>query len=441
MNPLLIIFVAAAAASGLSWPPEGNMDAQSSPQLLLPTETLLDGVEIAKTAPLIDLRYYDCQTYEPKPGVWSHWGDGSVTGDVYYSAIGDHSSPSGNAFVYAYDAASKELRKLVDLKSILKQPEGRYSPGKIHSEINLGSDGWLYFSTHRGSTKIAFHETANFQGDWILRHHPKSGKSEILAHAPLPMQCMPCGTLDPERLIFYAGTADGLNEKQPQFLAYDLKKREILFSSEQGPARAMIRSRSGLIYFHAQKSGPAPLLRFDPDSPGDGLVPTSASVGLRAATGETSKGRVYTADGGELWEFQTNRETARKLGSLAVGAKDYITSLDLDPKTERYLYYVPGSHGGAEKDGSPLVQFDLKTGTRKVIAFLHPFVYERIGFVPMGSYSLAVSEAGDKVFITWNGNRGASPDQIAGNAKPRIKFNTCALTVVHIPASERLDAD
>ena len=29
------------------------------------------------------------------------------------------------------------------------------------------------------------------------------------------------GLLDPDRLIFYAGTADGMNKKQPQFLAYD----------------------------------------------------------------------------------------------------------------------------------------------------------------------------------------------------------------------------
>ena len=48
-----------------------------------------------------------------------------------------------------------------------------------------------------------------------------------------------------------------------------------------------------------------------------------------------------------------------------------MTSLDVDP-TGRYLYYVPGAHGDAEKDGSPVVQFDVRTRSKKVIAFLHP---------------------------------------------------------------------
>ena len=34
---------------------------------------------------------------------------------------------------------------------------------------------------------------------------PPRGKTEIVAHAPLPKQCMPTSVLDPERMIFYAG--------------------------------------------------------------------------------------------------------------------------------------------------------------------------------------------------------------------------------------------
>ncbi len=435
MNTSLTVLHFVAAA--LTWPPTGEVVSGSSPTLLQPTATLREGVEIAKTPPNVDVLFYDCQTYEPNPGVWSVWGDGCVVDRVYYSAIGDHSSPSGNAFVYAYDFAARELKRLTDLKSVLRQPPGRYTPGKIHSELRLGSDGWLYFSTHRGSTKIAFHETANFQGDWILRLNPATGASEIVAHAPLPMQCLPCGTLDPDRLIFYAGTADGLNETAPRFLAFDLKNRRTLFFSDRGPARAMIRAKSGQIYFHTSKKGPAKLLRFDPDAPERGLTPIEAEIGLRAASQETRAGKVYTVDRDEMWEFDTVAETARSLGATAVGEKNYITSLDLDPKTERYVYYVPGAHGGAEKDGSPLVQFDLRTGARKVVAFLHPFVFQQCGYIPMGSYSVAVSPGGERVFITWNGNRGTTPEELAGGKK-RIRFNTCALTVVHIPESERV---
>jgi len=50
--------------------------------------------------------------------------------------------------------------------------------------------------------------------------------------------------------------------------------------------------------------------------------------------------------------------------------------------------------------------------------------------VGRGTYSSAVSPEGDKVYLTVNGNCGGASDG-------RIRFNTCALFVVHVPQSER----
>ena len=424
--------------AALTWPPSlpdnSTIHTGSSDLLLQPTETLKEGVEIAKAAPKVEFLYYGCQAYDPEGGLWSSWGDGLVVGDTYYSSIGDHCKVEGNAFLYAYNSKTKGLKESMDLKSVLKQPPGQYVPGKIHSRIDMGKDGWLYYSTHRGSTRIAFMPEANFKGDWILRHHPGSGRTEVVAHAPLELQSLPCGQLDPDRLIFYAGTADGLKKKDPQFLAYDIQGRKVLFSSDQGPARSMVLARStGKLYFHTSNSGAAQLLRFDPGNPG--LTPINATVGLRAASEETRKGIVYTVDRDQLWAFDSKTETAKELGKTAVGTNDYITSLDLDPKTQRYLYYIPGAHGGAHRDGSPLVQYDLKTNTRKVICFLHPYLHKATGYIPMGAYMSAVSADGDKVYITWNGNRGVTQEDL--DAGKNFKFNTCALTVIHIPEPER----
>ena len=77
------------------------------------------------------------------------------------------------------------------------------------------------------------------------------------------------------------------------------------------------------------------------------------------------------------------------------------------------------------------MQFDVKTRTRKVVAFLHPYYFEKYGYTLLGTFGTAVSPEGDKVYISWNGNRGAS----IGDR--RVRFNPCALTVVHIPESER----
>ena len=83
-----------------------------------------------------------------------------------------------NALVVEYDPAKKTFRTICEIKKTLQLKEGMYVPGKIHTTLTMGSDGWLYFGTHRGAVNIT--STAQgYNGDWILRCHPESGKSEI----------------------------------------------------------------------------------------------------------------------------------------------------------------------------------------------------------------------------------------------------------------------
>ena len=419
-----------APAENLSWPPKlpdgVSRVTHTSPAFLKPTATLKGGVTIARTPPAIDFLYYPGQTYPGNP--WSNWGDALVVGERHYSAIGDHKGPDGNAFLYEYDTATRELRRIVDVTRLLNLPAGHYTPGKIHSRIDRGAGGWLYFATHRGSTRVTI-DKYHYRGDWILRHHPATGKTEIVAHAPLPYQCIPTSHFDAERSIFYGGTAAGdYQDKRVMFFAYDVGARKVLYSAYEGPYRAIMLARSGRVYYTREDG--TPLKRFDP---GTGKPPVALPVrlGLRAATRETPQGYIYTAGrDGELWAFSTRTETAESLGSAAVGVQTYITTLDADP-SGRYLYYVPGAHGGSERDGAPVVQYDIARRRKKIIAFLHPFFRDRYGYTPLGTFGTALSTEGDRLFITWNGNR-SGPDR-----RGRLPFDTCALTVVHIPASER----
>ena len=89
------------------------------------------------------------------------------------------------------------------------------------------------------------------------------------------------------------------------------------------------------------------------------------------------------------------------------------------------LYYVPGAHGGSEQDGSPVVQFDVRTKQKKVIAFLNPFYSNKYGFTVKGTFSSALDPKGDTLYITWNISRGSRA------------WDSCGLTVIHIPESER----
>jgi hypothetical protein len=403
----------------------------TSDEFLKAPATLREGVAVATAAPTIDFLYFPGQTYPGRP--WSNWGDGVAANGRYYTAIGDHLAPGGNAFVFEYDPAARTFKQLVDVRRLLNLPEGHYTPGKIHTWLDLGGDGWLYFATHRGSEGAT--TTANhYTGDWIIRCHPTTGKAEVVAHAPVPKHSIPCSVLDPERLIFYGGTAAGreVTDEGIRFLAYDLKNRKVLHVAPDGPSRAMIFARStGRVYYTpgSEKADTGTLVRFDPATGGP---PTKlrADIGIRAATKETPQGVVYTVSQGQggrdahLYAFDVKTEKVEDLGPAAAAGNTYVASLDADP-SGRYLYYVPGAHGGSDKDGTAVVQFDTKTRRRKVIAFLHPFYQQKYGCTPVGTYCTAVDPAGDKLYVTWNVNRG-------GRA-----WDCCALTAIHIPESER----
>lgn len=400
----------------------------SSPAMLKPPETLQPGVAIAKTPPTVDFMYFPGQDYEGKP--WSNWGDSLAVGGKYYASIGDHLAPQGNAFVYEYDPQTMKLRLLADVQKVLKMPEGHYVPGKIHGRLDMGSDGWLYYSTHRGSPRVT-NDQYFYKGDWIFRTNPATAETEIVVQGPVPKHCIPNTVLDPERLIFYGGTAagEGGEEDGVQFFAYDCKSRKLLYSGPDGPARYMMFAASTGRLYYVPGKGESPLMRYDPAAGGP-PVKIDGQIGVRAATQETPQGLIYTASLGQgglqatLYSFNTQNERVKSLGPAAVGSQSYVATIDADP-SGRYLYYVPGAHGGSERDGSAIVRFDTQTRTKKVIAFLHPFYQDKYGCIPKGTYSVAVDPEGDKLYITWNVSRGSRA------------WDCCALTVVHIPASER----
>jgi len=409
----------------------------TSPVFLKATTELREGVTIAKTPPTVDFMYYPGQNYPGKP--WSNWGDSVAADGKYYSGIGDHlaigakesgDNGTGTGHVFEYDPATKKLRELVNTTKVLNMPAGHYTPSKIHSRIDMGSDGKLYFSTHRGSPKAAA-DVNHYLGDWIFSCDPKSGKTEVVSLVPVPKHSCPNSVLDPDRLIFYGGTAAGPDSEHQEiwFFAYDLKNKKLLYSGPNGPARYMMFARStGRLYYVAGNSE-GTLMRYDPQVGGP-PVALDKQMGIRAATQETADGMIYTVSQGQgspdsqFWSFNTKTEEIKELGSAPVGTQSYIASLDVDP-TGRYLYYNAGAHGGSERDGTPIVQFDIKTKQRKVIAFLHPFYQEKYGCALKGTYGSAIDPAGDKLYITFNVSRGTRA------------WDCCGLAVVHIPESER----
>ena len=406
---------------------------------------LQPGVSVATAAPTVDFLFFPGQDYPGNP--WSNWGDSLVVDGKYYASIGDHHSlgekrstdRSGNAFVFEYDPQTKSLRQLVDLQKLLNLPAGHYTPGKIHSRIDLGSDGWLYFATYRGGngTTDEFH----YQGDWIIRLHPKTGKAEIVVRGAVPKHGIQTSVLDPQRMIFYGGTRAGSlspigknrGQNDELFFAYDLKSQRLMYS---GPKRdcwpwPIFAQSTGRTYFVQGLGDEAALVRYDPKQSAPPVKIAGPTAFEGASTAETPQGFVYTASINKatrtesLWSLNTKTEEIQELGPACIGETPrMVASLDAD-STGRYLYYTPGAHGGSELDGTPIVQFDVRTKRRKVIAFLNPLYDEKYGCTLKGTYSSALSADGSTLFVTWNVSR---------NSKV---WDCCALTVIHIPESER----
>ncbi len=269
----------------------------TSEEFLKAPETLKAGVLVAKTPPTVDFLFYPGQDYPGKP--WSNWGDSVTSGGKYYSAIGDHLAigskgdgehGTGTAHVFEYDPKTKSLKELVDLAAFLKRPQGHYTPGKIHTQLGMGRDGWLYYATHRGSPKATTDEF-HYKGDWIFRTHPETGKTEIVVHAPVPKHSVPTAVLDPDRLIYYGSTAAAFDLKDEgiQFFAYDIKNRKLLYSGPDGPARSMILARSTGRVYYVPGSAEGELMRFDPETGQPPQKVAGSHIGIRAATDETQR--------------------------------------------------------------------------------------------------------------------------------------------------------
>jgi hypothetical protein len=295
-----------------------------------------------------------------------------------------------------------------------------YRPGEMQSRIDLGRDGWLYYCTDRGSP-TATHDGNGWKGEWILRTNPKTAESEIVAQWPVDRHTMPCSLLDPEREMLYVGTAVGRDapNQKIQFFAFDLKTRKIKYQCDDGPYRVLFISptHGGRVYWEGKC--------YDPTT----NTVTAANVpNVRSATRETPQGLIYGTSGtkADMWSYDPRKDELKQLGNIGVGTQEYISSIEADP-TGRYLYYVPGAHGGAMKDATPIVQYDVKTAKRKVLAFLGPYFHEKYGYTLDGSFGNALDEKGERFFISWDGWR---------NGQPR-GWESAAITVVYIPKEER----
>jgi hypothetical protein len=453
---------------------------------------------VAKTPPTVTLFFHDRLGPDAAlRRLWSSWGDIGLASDGRaYCGIGDHhSDKEGDArcFIYCYDPRRNTLEQVVDMNQVVPPKPGRPSWSKVHAKIDEGVDGKIYFSCTLNDGNRAKDPTYQWDqdlpGGQLYQYDPATGKTVVFLTLPAP-RCTATSLYDRERNLWWCNLEAG---KGNALWAVDLKSKKEVFKGPDGSVgfnRAIGLARDGSIYFNgvsdaeatierakaaaaeatekakadaatgkdakakararaaeiaaalkeataeAQKGQRTPLMKYNAAT--GKIVATKAAFvgvpGLRCISRQADDGTFYgvTYSSNELFRYSTKDDSLKMLGPSWLGGT-YTTVIELSPD-ERYLYYLPGAHGGAHKNGTPVIQYEIATGTQKVLAFLGPAFAAAHEYTPSGTYGVKLTPDGGTLYVNFNGDPS---DRFLVDKMRQDGFGLTSFAVIHIPAAER----
>lgn len=446
-----------------SWPPalkgavNGTVTVSSSDFLKIPESVRksmkLEGAApfiMAKRPPTVELAYHGNLPDRALNGTgWSAWGDICVASDgKVYSGIGDHGDDVGGAghtYIYCWDPSTKTLKQVADANKVAGVQSGDPSFSKVHARIFEGKDRKIYFSCtlNDGGTSAQVKWTPRIPGGLIYQYDPQSEKTAVIGN--MPRAATATTLLDYERNILYCCLEGKIDPPSSAALAaFDLEKPGFVYESaadEIVADRNMALDKNGVVYFNG-KGGK--LWKYDPRT--TQISPTGigfpklkdegveAQPTMRSSTIESKDGWIYgtTMGPGRLFRYRPSENKIELLGPDFLQS-EYTTVTVLSPD-ERFLYYLPGSHGSAFKSGTPVIQYEIATGQRKILAFLQPVFEKQHAYVPSGTYGVKLSADGSTLYVNFNGHarNDVRPDKML-----EIGFGLTSFAAIHIPESER----
>lgn len=398
---------------------------------------------VAQTAPVVDIAWHSGLPDAANNGTgWTSWGDIAVASDGrVYCGIGNHGrndklpeEGGGYAFVYRFDPATKKLEKVVDVNAVVGVRAGDPTWTKIHAGILEAGDGQIYFTCtlNDGGRSFKTVWSPHVPGGQLFRYDPQSGKTSIVG--TFPGEVTPTTRLDKERGLWFANMEGKTAATDVALTVFDLRKNEIVYRSENTLVKAsrnLALARDGSVFFN----GDGGLWKWDVATK---TAKTTAScfpekLTMRSSTPQTKDGFIYgtTSAPGLLFRYDSAADKLEMLGPDFLKG-DYTTVTVLSPD-EKFLYYLPGAHGGAMKIGTPVVQYNIATGERKVLAFLREGIEKATGYTPAGTYGVKMSSDGATLYVNFNG----SPVEADPAIRHAKGFGLTAFAAIHIPPSER----
>lgn len=437
----------------------GRMYTDTSPDFLaVPTDYPdLRDFEVAKTSPTVDfgiIRGYDPwflpMLYTDNPrvgGVWEGYGDVTKGPDgKFYFSIGDHRSYDGNAYIVRYDPKTKTHALVVDLRKTMHWTPKDYADSKIHGDLDIDPKGNLWFLTYFGPFPTKEEWDTVYNGSRLFHYNVADGKLTDYG-IPLEGSTWPYYNYDWQRGVFFA-----VAEENGMVFAWDAKNRRTLYAG--APAHGISWHRRCTMFDHDTGIFYSTDTVTHPDGEryrgeqrfvswtrrNNVFTRMNAAVPANPATGKPNPIRSHTeyktADGafwcfsenGAFFKFFPAEDRTELIGPNWGREGNYTANMCQSPKL-RYIYYLPGVGSRAMPLGTPLVQYDTRTGKKKVLAFLNRFYLEKYGYNAGAPYGLELDAKGESIFFHVGG--GFAPD------RDNPKFIRPAMFQVHIPASER----
>lgn len=393
-------------------------------------------------------------------GPWACWSQATFDSRTgrFYSCIADHGKYGGHIYPVEYDPAAKTVRCLPEINRALGRGLSTFTDGKVHGWLDLYPTSrtqrpHLWFCTYWAKYPEPDEEdyASGYSGGHIMSCDPLTG-DYVDYGVPLKRASWPFHRLDTKRGILYAV---GMFS---EFLAWDVNAQRTLWAGYLPDGMAwyvrafLIDEETGMVYCANghERDPERHFLKYNPFTNRFSRlachVPatTSPPSELDRDLGPYAPMRAHTAhrgpDGlfwcvtlsGQLFTFDPVTEEIVDKGPNWCGQQRYTGSMARSPGG-RYLYYAPGAHGHGYSDGSPLIQYDTRTGTRKVLAFFFPHYFEKYGYTAGGTFSIRLDENGERLFMVWNGafveHNG---ERLSGDV-----FGNCSVMCVAIPETER----
>ncbi len=397
---------------------------------------------IAKTAP--EVKFTIVPDMEPEYFkehdeaymiAWANWGHVTRSDDNrFYFSVSDHLGFGCHINIYEYNPGRNLVHKMTSVGDIVGWTDQSYTDGKIHGHMGVMADGTLWAATHFGVFPDSTWWANGYRGSWLISYNVNTHESKNWG-VPLIGNMLPCFAVDTER-----GRLVGTGANYT-VLCWDCINKKVTYAGYPPHGwewwrRAMLLDEDTGKFWSSDNSGAEQyLMSFDPEfnkfERYEAAMPPNpqkdnAVRQMRGYTHHKAMDGYYYGStyNGAMFKLKTEGENGPEIIPMGVnwGHGLDVVQMPVSPKG-RYVYYHPRHYP------APLVQYDVKTGKKKVLCWLQDYYFEKYGYFFKSIYGLEISEDGDYIVMCVNGTFDGK-DNTYGHP---------SIMVVEIPESERME--